>query len=86
MKEKVRVSFDVPAEEHIFLKSACVNSRITFKDLMQKVFHETVEAFKKEELKARIVKGINESKEGNERYISQDELDNWMKMVDNEGV
>lgn len=86
MKDKIRVSFDVPAEEHIFLKSACVNSRITFKDLMQKVFHETVEAFKKEELKAVIVKGINESKEGKERYISQEELDTWMKIVDDEGI
>lgn len=82
MKDTVRVSFDVPVEEHIFLKSECVKARIPFQNLMKKVFHKTVEEFKKEQLHEVLAKGVKEVKEGKGRVISQEELDSWAKMAD----
>jgi hypothetical protein len=84
MKDTVRVSFDVPADEHIFLKTACVEARIPFRNLMKQVFHKTVEKFKKEKLRKLLTQGIKEAKEGKGRIISQEELDTWAKMVDDE--
>ncbi|MBA3817062.1 MAG: hypothetical protein H0X29_11205 [Parachlamydiaceae bacterium] len=34
MRETVRVSFDVFIDEHTFVKSACVEAHINFRDLM----------------------------------------------------
>ena len=51
MKETVRVSFDVPIDEHTFIKSACVEAHINFRDLMKDVFHKTVEELKKKKRK-----------------------------------
>lgn len=84
MKETVRVSFDVPVDEHTFLKAACVEAHIPFRNLMKKVFHKTVEDLKKEKLHDILMKGIKEAKEGKGRVISQEELDSWAKMVDDE--
>lgn len=47
MKDKVRVSFDVPINEHTFLKSECARQRISLRDLMQEIFHKTYEEVKK---------------------------------------
>ena len=44
MRETVRVSFDVPIDEHTFVKSACVEAHINFRDLMKDVFHKTCSA------------------------------------------
>jgi hypothetical protein len=83
-KETVRVSFDVPVEEHIFLKTECAKARIALRDLMQDVFHQTVEQLRKKQLKERLEKGVREAKKGKGRIISQEELDEWEKMVDDE--
>lgn len=84
MKETVRVSFDVPIDEHTFLKAACVEAHISFRNLMKKVFHKTVEDLKKEKLHDVLMRGIQEAKEGKGRVISQEELDSWAQMVDDE--
>lgn len=86
MKETVRVSFDVPIDEHTFIKSACVEAHINFRDLMKDVFHKTVEELKKKkkkELHDMLTKGFQEAKEGKTRPLTQDDLDNWSKMVEN---
>jgi hypothetical protein len=36
----VRLSFDIPVEEHIYLKTACALARITMKDYLQQLIHE----------------------------------------------
>lgn len=83
-KDKVRVSFDVPIEEHSFLKSECAKNRIALRDLLKDVFHKTVEDFRKKQLKERLEKGIQEAKAGKGRIISQKELSEWADMVGNE--
>lgn len=83
MKSTVRVSFDVPIEEHIFLKTACVQAHISFRDLMKSVFHKTVEDFKKKKLHEKFKKRFESSykkrgKEVTEDYLAQleDEINN----------
>lgn len=82
MKNFVRVSFDVPIEEHTFLKSKCAKDRIVLRDLMRDLFHKTVEDYKKKELHDILLDGFHDSYEGKGRVISQEELDSWSKMVD----
>jgi hypothetical protein len=84
MKEKtVRVSFDVPIDEHTFVKAACVEAHINFRDLMKDVFHRTVEELKTKKLYNMLIKGFQEVKEGQTTPLTQEDLDNWSKMVDN---
>lgn len=82
-KETVRVSFDVPLNEHIFLKTECVKAKIALRDLLKEVFHKTVDELRKKSLRERLKKGMEEAKKGKGRIISQKELDEWEEMVDN---
>ncbi len=84
MKNTVRVSFDVPIDEHTFLKTICVEEHKPFRDLMKEVFHKTVEEIKKDRLQKILSKGLQEAKEGKGRIISQKELDSWIEEIDNE--
>lgn len=66
-----------------------MEAHIPFRNLMKKVFHKTVEDLKNEDLKKEklhdiLMKEIQEAKEGKGRVISQEELDPWAKMVDDE--
>lgn len=83
MKETVRVSFDVPIDEHTFVKAACVEAHINFRDLMKDVFHRTAQDLKKKRLHDMLEQGFQEVKEGKTKRLTQDDLDNWSKMVDN---
>ena len=69
MKNTVRVSFDVSAEDHSFLKSECAKARIPLKKLMQEVFESTVEAYRHKHINDRLKEGIQEAKEGKGRII-----------------
>jgi len=81
-RETVRVSFDVPIDEHTFVKSACVEAHVNFRDLMKEVFHKTVKELRKKSLHDMLTKGFQESKEGKTTPLTKDDLDNWSKMVD----
>lgn len=83
MRETVRVSFDVPIEEHTFVKAACVEAQINFRDLMKDVFHRTVEELKKKKLNDILTKSFQEAQEGKTTFLTQEDLDYWSKMVDN---
>ena len=83
MRETVRVSFDVPIEEHTFVKAACVEAHIHFRDLMKDVFHKTVEELKKTSLHNMLKQGFQETEEGKTTPLTQEDLDNWSKMVNN---
>ena len=83
MKETVRVSFDVPLEEHTFVKAACVEAHINFRDLMKDVFHRTAEELKKKRVHDMLTKGFQEAKQGKTTPLTREDLDNWSKMVDN---
>lgn len=83
MKKTVRVSFDVPIDEHTFIKAACVEAHINFRDLMKDVFHRKVEELKKNGLHEMLTKGFQEATEGKTTPLTQKDLDNWNKMIDN---
>lgn len=82
MKETVRVSFDVPIEEHTFLKADCVNAHVSFAETMREHFHKLYEERKKQNFHNLLLQGFQNSYEGKGRVISQEELDKWDKMVD----
>jgi hypothetical protein len=82
MKDTVRVSFDVAAERHIKYKTASVQSRISVKDFMSNLVELGFKEYEKAKLDQALLEGIQEAKEGKGRVISQEELDSWAKMVD----
>jgi len=81
MRETVRVSFDVPIDEHTFVKSACVEAHINFQDLMKDVFNKTVEELKKKRLHSMLKQGFQDAEEGKTTPLTQEDLDNLSKMV-----
>ncbi len=65
MKEsKVRLSFDIPAEEHIVLKSECAQSRIAMKDFLHDLVLKGIQELREKQLRKRLKKSIQQSKEG----------------------
>ena len=84
MGETVRVSFDVPIEEHTLVKAACVEAHINFRDLMKDVFHKTAEEVKKKKLHKVLKKGFQEVEEGQTTPLTQEDLDKWSKMLNND--
>lgn len=82
MKGKtVRVSYDVPIEEHTFIKAYCVNSHISFAEVMRKAFHELYEQKKKENLHKQLAKGFQQSYEGKITRLTKEKLDHWEQMA-----
>ena len=84
MKETVRVSFDVPIEEHTFLKSECAKNRIVLRDLLKDVFHQTVENFKKKQLHEMLNQGFKDSYEGKTTELTQQKIDEWNEILGDE--
>ncbi len=83
MKNTVRVSFDVPIDEHTFLKTECTKSRIYVRDLLRQFFHEKVEELRKNKLHEKLKKGIENSYKKSERVITKDYLNQIENELDN---
>lgn len=81
MKEK-RISFDVPEEIHTFLKVECAKSHIALRDLMREITLKTVEELKRKDLHAMLRQGFQESYEGKTTPLTQEDLDQWTKELD----
>lgn len=65
MKENmVRLSFDVPIEEHILLKTECAQLRIAIKDFLHEMMLKGLKDIRENQLQARLRKSIQQSKEG----------------------
>ncbi len=84
MKQTKRVSFDVPLEDHTFLRIECAKAHIPFRDLMKEVFHKTVKAIKKKKLHGVLEEGFQESYEGKTNRLTQKDLDKWNEMLSDE--
>lgn len=80
-KNMVRLSFDIPESEHLMLKTACVQARLSIKDFMHSMVLKGLEDLKKETFKQRLKESIQQSKKGKTRTISHAELD---EMFDDE--
>lgn len=71
----VRLSFDIPVEEHTMLKTTCAQARLAIKDFVHAMILKGIQDFKKDEFKKRLKESIQQSKKGKSRIISSDELD-----------
>lgn len=78
-KETVRISFDVPVEEHILYKTECVKSRIPIKDFMHNLVMMGMKEYTKARLNEKLSKSIQQAKKGKVRTVSLEELDQWEK-------
>lgn len=68
MKENmVRLSFDVPEEEHLLLKIGCAQLRIAIKDFLHEMMLKGLRELKEKQLQDRLKKSIKQSKEGKVR-------------------
>jgi hypothetical protein len=68
MKENtVRLSFDVPEDEHILLKMECAQHRIAIKDFLHEMMLKGLEELKEKQLHSRLKKSIQQSKAGKVR-------------------
>jgi hypothetical protein len=65
MKENmVRLSFDIPEEEHILLKTGCAQLRIAIKDFLHEIVRKGLCELKEKQLQDRLKKSIQQSKNG----------------------
>lgn len=83
-KATVRVSFDVPVDEHILYKTECVKSRIPIKDFMHTLVTLGMREYIKEKFHEKLSKSIQQAKEGKVRTLSLEELDQWEKDLEND--
>jgi len=74
-KETVRLSFDVPVDEHIMYKMECVKSRIPIKDFLHNLVLIGMKEYQKSKFNERMTKSIRQAKEGKTRTVSSEELD-----------
>lgn len=82
-KDTVRVSFDVPVEEHILYKTECVKSRIPIKDFMHHLVVIGMKEYRKAKLNEKLSKSVQQAKKGKVRTVSAKELDQWEKDLEN---
>lgn len=83
-KETVRISFDVPVEEHILYKTECVKCRVPIKDFMHNLVMIGMAEYQKAKLKEKISKSIQQAKQGKVRSVSLEELEQWEKDLEND--
>jgi hypothetical protein len=60
----VRISFDVPAEEHHLLKLECLQAHVSIKEFMQEVMRKGLQELKEKQLQERLKKSVKQAKEG----------------------
>lgn len=81
-RNTVRLSFDIPVDEHIMLKTTCAQSRLAIKDFVHAMILKGIGEFKKEKFKKRLKESIRQSKEGKGRVINSAELDEMVEDVE----
>lgn len=60
----VRLSFDVPEEEHVLVKTGCAQLRIAMKDFLHESMLKGLKDLNEMLLQERLKKSIQQSKEG----------------------
>ncbi len=63
-KNMVRISFDIPENEHTLLKIGCTQARISIKDFMHKMVLKGIQELEAKQLRERLKLSIQQSKEG----------------------
>ena len=80
-EETVRLSFDIPIEQHSALKSQCAQARITIKDFLHHLVEQGLNDLKEKELQNQLKQAIQEAKDGKvqsrgsfAKYVDDDEV------------
>jgi hypothetical protein len=60
----VRISFDIPENEHTMLKIGCAQARIPIKDFMHEMVLKGIQELEEDKLKTRLKLSIQQSKKG----------------------
>lgn len=60
----VRLSFDIPLDEHIMLKTACAQARLAIKDFMHEMMLKGLQDLKEKQFQESLRISIQQSKEG----------------------
>lgn len=60
----VRLSFDVPTQEHTQLKMECAEARIAMKDFLHDLVLRGIYELREKKLQERLKKSVQQSKEG----------------------
>lgn len=81
-KQTVRLSFDVPIEEHIFIKTECIKSRMAMRDFLHIIVKEGMKAHLNSQFKQEIEEAFQDSYNGKGHPISFEELDRMEKELD----
>ena len=63
-KNTVRLSFDIPINEHIMLKTECAQMQIAIKDFLQELVLNGIHNLKEKQLQERLKISIQQSKDG----------------------
>jgi hypothetical protein len=77
MKDFVRLSFDVPVEEHIFIKTECAKARIPMKDFLHELVLLGLRDLREKKLMEKLKKSIQQAKEGKVRTMTLSELEKF---------
>lgn len=83
-QKDVRVSFNMPADEHIMIKTECVKTRIPMKDYLHELVRIGWEQVKKAEFRDKMEKSLQQAKEGKVKKITSEDLDQWEKELEND--
>lgn len=75
----VRISFDIPEDEHHELKRACLEERTSIKDFVRQSLQTSVKQAQKDALNKALRKAVQQSKEGKTRIITSEELDQMIE-------
>ena len=63
-KNTVRLSFDIPVNEHILLKTECAQMQVAIKDFLQELVLNGIHNLKEKQLQERLKISIQQSKDG----------------------
>jgi len=78
-QETVRISFDIPADEHHRLKMACVNAKKSIKDCAHEMILMCIKHLEEEALHQKLREAVQESREGKTRIITSEELERMIQ-------
>lgn len=64
MKDTVRLSFNVPVQEHIVIKTECVTARIPMKDFLHELVLLGLKEYKKKKHQEKLKESLQRAQEG----------------------
>lgn len=79
MKDSVRLSVEVPVNEHIFIKMECAKARVSMKDFLYAVIHSGLQELKEKKLMKRLKTSIQQAKKGKLTSMTLSELEKFIE-------